>query len=278
MLYYLVSVGSGDALPFFRLHLPVLPFVALWAGRAVAFFASLRLVQEEDELQPSQRRSAGPLLAGAFVLVLAIGVVRGVATSLGHPEFRGVAVALERSYGAVGELLEAEARAGERRLTALIADAGMTPWRAPSVRFVDVIGLTDRTIAHLFYANEYTPYVRHLLWREPGGAERITEIATKLFPYLEAQEADFIVVGADCKPSEIDAMRAARETLDEEFFRGRIEHDVFYHGLPAQPQFRAAYRLRAAFEFSPVRVVLLYGRVSGSSGRDRAVVPATSTP
>lgn len=261
MLYYLVRVG-GDLLPMYRLYMPLLPFIALWAGRSVEWLASLVIVREEDlDAKPEARRSAGVLLAGGALLVIAGATAFGYYTSFGHPEYKGTVIALDKCHGTAGRFLQATAKQRGERITVLAQDMGMTPWVAPDVRFVDVIGLTDHTVAHTLFSYGYTPYIRYLRWNEPGWAQKIQEMEAKLRDYLAKQRADYILVNISCEPGQTGPFRNALAKLDGPFFQPYVEQNTFYYGYPATPEFKAKYRLMQGFEFSAVHFLLLYERV-----------------
>jgi arabinofuranosyltransferase len=260
MLYYLIRVG-GDLLPMFRLYMPLLPFIALWSGRAVEWLASLVLVREDDlERKPGERSSAGAILAAGATLVIAGTAAYGYKTSFDHPEFKGTVIALDKCHGTAGRYLQAVAKQRQKRITVLAQDMGMTPWVAPDVRFVDVIGLTDHTVAHTLYAFRYTPYIRYLVWNLPGWKERIEEMEALLRTYLAKQKADFILVNISCEAGQTLAYRNALARLDTSFFQQSVEQNTFYYGYPGTPEFKNKYRLSQGFEFSAVHFLLLYER------------------
>lgn len=267
MVVYLVRVG-GDLLPMYRLYMPLLPFFALWCGRGVRLLVSLVLVREEDlDAKPSERRSIGPVLALALSLVLAWYSYGAQMESYAHPEYKGTVIALDKCHGTAGRYLERVALDRKKTITVLAQDMGMTPYVAPHVRFVDVIGLTDHTVAHTLYSYDYTPYIRYLVWNEPGWADKIREMENKLRAYLEKQDADFILVNLSCEASATEAFRAALAKLDSAFFQPYVEQNTFYYGLGGTENFKKNYRLSQGFEFSAVHYLVLYEKVGATPAR-----------
>ncbi len=116
-----IFFAAGDYMPFGRLLVPVVVLVVLAAGLA------------GPGLRPAFERPAAwivclaALAQGAAFLLTPVG--RDSAASVGAP---------------VGRFLERNLAAGS--LVAL-ATAGSTPFHAPSLRFLDTVGLNDRHIA-----------------------------------------------------------------------------------------------------------------------------------
>lgn len=266
-LYYLIRVG-GDLLPMFRLYMPLLPFIALWCGRGVNLLTSLVLVREEDlDSKPSERRSIGPVLALSVSLVLAWFAYGAQKESYAHPEYKGTVIALDKCHGTAGRYLERVAVERGKTITVLAQDMGLTPYVAPHVRFVDVIGLTDHTVAHTLYSYDYTPYIRYLVWNEPGWQEKIKEMETKLRNYLVKQDPDFILVNLSCDAAATDAFRGALARLDSSFFQPYVEQNTFYYGLGGTEMFKQNYKLSQGFEFSAVHYLVLFEKVGATPAK-----------
>lgn len=243
-LYYMVRVG-GEFLPFFRLYLPVLPFLALWAGRSLQFL---------------RRWSLGItilVVAGLFACFF-----QSVQTSFEHAEFQGVAESLRNNHGAVGLFLELEAgkRPGTEPMTVIAQDMGFTPYFAPSVRFVDVIGLTDGFISRLLYDNNYTPYIRYLLWENPVNRDRLEAMEKKALEYLFRQNAEYVIINVDCGMHEVDKMREALKTRDLSFLLPLAQNNVFYYGLASTEKFQKEFELLGGYAYSTVHSLLLFKR------------------
>jgi hypothetical protein len=259
-LYYLVRVG-GDILPFYRLWIPVLPFGALWAGRAVWWLFGISLVHSGGRRGRSLRCGAGLATLGG--LSLAAVAVYGGWTTASHPEFRSSLPALEACHGVLGDHLErlASSRPRNRPLTVIAQDMGLTPYRAPRARFIDTVGLTDRSVAHLLHRFDYNPYVRWLMWPDETLRRQIGEMEVKLRRYLESRRADCVVINASCEPSETGEVRAALARREPGPLARSVSQNMFYYGLADTPAFCATFRLARSFEFSAVHFLLLYERI-----------------
>jgi arabinofuranosyltransferase len=163
-LYYMVRIG-GDQLPLFRLYMPIVPFAVLWAVRAVHW------TWRRGDSTGSVSRLASLALAATLAAVS----VQGIRATRQHGAFRTANQALQACHGAAGRFLEEQARKRPpgRPLTVLAQDMGLTPYLAPRVRFVDVVGLTDRTVATTLYRYDYNAYTRPLMWADPVRREQI---------------------------------------------------------------------------------------------------------
>jgi arabinofuranosyltransferase len=250
-LYYMVRIG-GDQLPLFRLYMSILPFAVLWAVRAVhwTWGRGLRL------------RSVGRLASLALVATLAVVSVEGIRATRQHAAYRTANQALQACHGAAGRFLEEQARRGPpgRPLTVLAQDMGLTPYLAPRVRFVDVVGLTDRTVATTLYRYDYNAYTRRLMWTDPVRREQIWAMDRELRAYLRSRMADYVLINIYCEPRESQAIRAAYARRDALYFRGHTGNNMFYYGLPAQPEFLREFELVKGYEYTPVHFMLLYQR------------------
>jgi hypothetical protein len=259
--YYVVRIG-GDLLPLFRLYMPLLPFAALWAARTVTWLSGMSLTLE-DAGTGARARVPGAVLGTMAALLLAVVLTIALRDSRSRPEFAGTIAALEKCHGEVGRYLErvARARSGRPRpLTVLAQDMGLTPYRAPSVRFVDVIGLTDATIARTLYEFRYTPYTRYLQWADPAYREQVERMERQARAYLASQKADYVIINVTCEAPESEAVREAMSRRDAAYFASRISRNTFYYGLADTGEFKRDYRLAAAFEYSAVHGLLLYER------------------
>lgn len=262
--YYMIRIG-GDILPFFRLNMPMLPFVAICASRSVGFVAGFtptgNVANSGNEAALIRwGRYVGAVAIFAF---LVFNSWSSLQFSLRHVEFNGALQCLQICHGGAGAFLEAEARKQPpgRVLNVIAQDMGMTPFVASSVRFVDTIGLTDGEVARTLYRFSYTPYLRYILWADNESRSRIWEMEMKLRQYLDAQKADFIVVNIDSPSKNVHLTRKAIASSDQDYFTPLIEQNTFYHGYPATPEFKDHYKLVRGFEFSYEAFLLVYARL-----------------
>jgi arabinofuranosyltransferase len=162
----LVTWGGGDWMPGSRMLLPVAPLALYLALRA-----GLDLLDPRYQ-QPPQGASA--LVLAAVVFVCGQGIVPSLASydDLGGS---GHLKQLPRGYVLAGELVE---RAfGTTHEEVAIGEAGLVPYEARDVRFMDLFGLVDRDMARQPGYMHNRVRVAHFLQRAP---------AAVLFAHLQA--------------------------------------------------------------------------------------------
>ncbi len=257
--YYLVRVG-GEILPFFRLYIPLLPFLALWTGCSIDGI----LLSPQAERQGRFRAFAGMFLAG-LVIWSAFDSVR---TSVSHKEFQGVLSSLEGAHGKLGDLVEKIATEDSgRKLTAVAQDMGLIPFRARSVRFVDSIGLTDGVISRLLYERGYTPYIRYLQWNDEGKRKGILEMEDRARAYLQSRDPDLIIINIDHSASEAKRVRDAIGKKDMDVLMPLLGANVFFYGLSRTDWFRTNFELAEGVTYSTNHDLLLFRHRRLSPGR-----------
>ncbi len=263
---YMVKIG-GDILPMYRLYAPCLPLLCLLAAAGTANVVGLaNAVISRAELAGSLSRDAGYQIRGAAIWSVIVGcvfiVLSNFVTGLGHSEYGGVLGALERSHIAVGRLLNSTHSPGDR---AVAQDMGAIPYYARDVRFVDVIGLTDRRVAREMYDAGYTPYVRYLMWGDPVERQRINQVDDRVKEYLLSLDCRYIIFNVHMPGSDRDAVLEAIDRKDAAFFQPHIGANTFYHNLGSDDTFVEGYRLRRGWPYSLVYYLLLYERAEGST-------------
>ncbi len=239
-----IVFAGGDHMPYGRLLAPIVPLCACaigWAALAV----------------PARARpiAALALLAAAipFAVQLMAPIERDYAATVGAP---------------VGRYLEQNLRAGS---LVAVGTAGSTPFHAPSLRFIDTMGLNDRVIAHapvgpvVTRLQQYSGHVKgdgaYVLSRRPdlivlGPAEGYLgdpPTAWSLTDYQLIESAEFrsnyapFGFRAPVDSAEADHPRI-RELLDAE---RRTLRFIAYLRLDSEPARDLAYRgvlLRAPWE------------------------------
>jgi hypothetical protein len=132
---YLVRIGR-DEMFLVRLYLPVWP---LALGLSAPWLTWLW-------------RWRPPL--GALVPLTVFGFGLGFTASRLHTiHYREIG---ERSHVVLADLMKQHAKPGD---LVIFQDLGQTPWAALELRFVDPIGLVDRTIAKLRWAEHASPFM-----------------------------------------------------------------------------------------------------------------------
>lgn len=250
-LLYEIKIG-GDILPMYRLHLTVLPLQAVLAVRGLEALAHGARRVVRDEFLPWTT-----LLTPALVLLALMPTWwSALVESLSHDEYRGVRASLEGAHGAIGRYLEKRARPGD---IAVGQDMGAMPWYAPSVVFLDAIGLVDATVAHEQYDEAYTPYIRHLLWSDDEARERIRAMERRLRTYMFGRNPRWFVVNVDVPSDRADGAAEALRQRHDAFFRPYVEANVFFADLGAADEW-ADYRLVKGWAYSTVHMMLVYER------------------
>ena len=251
-LLYQIKIG-GDILPMYRLHLTILPAQMLLASRAIEGLTSLFAEIIKDEYQPWRR------LVWPLVLLYLIGptVFSMYQSSIGHTEYKGVQASLDAAHGAIGRYLQKNAKPGD---LAVAQDMGAMPWHAPSVVFLDTIGLVDRTMAHTHYSESYTPYIRYLLWPDEKARERIKDMEARLRRYTFSRNPRWFVINVDTPADKYDEVLEALRTRHGEYFEPYSEANVFFYDLGQAPEW-ANYRFIKGWEYSNVHFLLLYERM-----------------
>jgi MFS family permease len=160
----LVVWGGGDWMPGWRMLVPISP-IALFLAMRVLFGLLGRGVYPQGGV------------AAAFALALVVcGRGTGVAftphTSL--PNDVGHFKKLPRDYVLVGDLIEKSFAGGHDEVA--IGEAGLVPFDAIDVRFMDLFGLVDRDMARQPGFMHNRVHVAHVLERAPSAV---------LFAHLE---------------------------------------------------------------------------------------------
>lgn len=174
---YVVKIGT-DELMWHRLFLPALPFVAMGAG------AAARMLATAASARLAPRLRWAPYAAGWAVVALAC----WANLSFTLRETRGLG-----GYGGcsganhpdLGKFLTRHGRPGE-----LVAfqDMGATPYHAPDLRFLDLVGLVDRQVALRLRRHGVHPFV---------GATRAArggELCADLRRYVLGRRPEWVVL------------------------------------------------------------------------------------
>jgi hypothetical protein len=259
---YMVKIG-GDILPMYRLYAPCLPFLYLLAAAGAASVVDMvDSVISKAGAAGAVSHDTGQQVRGAAIWSVTAGCIfvalSNFSTGLGHSEYGGVLKALERSHIAVGRLLDDIHVPGDK---AIAQDMGAVPYYAGNVRFVDVIGLTDRRVAREMYDVGYTPYVRYLMWGDPAARQRIDQVDDRLKEYLLSLDCRYIIFNVHMPGVDRDAVLGAIDRKDATFFQPHIAANTFYHNLGSDSRFIEGYRLRRGWPYSLVYYLLLYERV-----------------
>lgn len=150
----LVSFGGGDWMPGFRMLVPITPF-ALY----LVFKLLLSATHEAARVRPYGAIAVGFALAIPFV-------VRGVPFNGNNTEMSDTAGLknIPSSYSEMGLMLKAHFRGREE---VAIGEAGLIPYEAIDVRFLDMFGLVDEDMARQPGGMHQRVHCAHLMDRNP---------------------------------------------------------------------------------------------------------------
>jgi hypothetical protein len=246
-LLYLARVGR-DEMKHFRLLLPSLPLLCLLAGEGLARAAEL--------LREDLRRPA--------LLVAALGLASiGVAYTLTHRRETTYLARSERSFQSLGRHLERQARPGD---SCIFQDMGAAPWVAPSVRFVDSIGIVDPKIARLTARFRLSPFLRQARASLPGGERDLSRYDALVRDELLSRHtrwAAFVAyVPRRLRPRVATLFARARSDPErlEHVLAPYVAGNAHAHRLTEDPRFRARYTFRRAWKRDEGYYIGLYER------------------
>jgi hypothetical protein len=131
---------------------------------------------------------------------------------------------------------------------------------APDVRFADAIGLTDRRVAELMWEHRYSPYVRHLLWRQQARRAQLLRLDRSLRAYFSELRPDYVVINAHLPPDASAAAREAAQAGDAEFFAPYVASNPFFAGWTRSETFQRDYVMARTYEFSSILYLVSYRR------------------
>jgi arabinofuranosyltransferase len=206
---YLVRIGR-DEMFLVRLYLPVWP---------LALGLSAPLLTCAWRWRP-------PL--GALVPLTVFGFGLGFTAARLHTiHYRELG---ERSHVVLAELMKQHAKPGD---LVVFQDIGQTPWAAMELRFIDPIGLVDRTIARLRWSEHASPFMH-----EPSGRTQaaIRDHVFALRPKLMA----FVAYTNEFAPevrAQVDAAHTPAE--QEAALSWFVDANPYHVGLHRDPRFAA---------------------------------------
>ena len=254
-LLYEIKIG-GDILPMYRLHLTVLPLQFALASIALqVIWDSFHEVVKEKYLP-----HLNLLLPLVFLFVLAPKIDHNLGKSMRHIEYRGVRESLDGAHGAIGRYLERE---GQDLDVAVSQDMGVMPWNAPSIVFVDTIGLVDRTIAHTHYELGYTPYIRYLLWEDEEARAKIKSMERRLRRYVFSRKPRWFIVNVDVEAQDSELALEALRLRDGDYFAPYVEANAFFYDIASAPEW-SHFHFVKGWKYSDVHFLLLYEKRSSS--------------
>ncbi|MBI5267634.1 MAG: hypothetical protein HY851_10420 [candidate division Zixibacteria bacterium] len=160
---YVVAVG-GDHMPAFRLLAPLVPLIG-W------------LIFELVSLSPLMQRKSVDAVAVVFVFLLCAGQLLFPAEKIRRAQVMDGAALLGAE---VGRYINANWPEGS---VVALNTAGSTPYFAPKLRFIDMLGLNDSTIAR-----RPNPPIRTEMQKWPGHGKGDGR-------YVLSRRPDYIIIG-----------------------------------------------------------------------------------
>ncbi len=231
-LLYLAKIGR-DEMKHFRLFLPAFPLLCLLGGEG------LRTL-----MRPLRKLGEG--VPGAVAGMAALGMAFvGVDYSFAHNDEASYQAMSEKSFQAMGRYLEKAARPGD---ACIFQDMGGTPYAAPSVRFVDVIGILNHKVAHELARIHLNPFMREVKSREKGGKGEIREFDRIIREYLFEQDARWVAFTAYVSKGGRSRFSSKFKEVKEnpveaeKLLASRLRGNAYYHGLYEDPRFARNYR------------------------------------
>jgi len=289
---YMVRIGR-DEMKWFRLFLPVFPLlVALGADGAGRLAAGLGSLGAALRVQ-LQRRLVDPLAALAveallekalptLLVIAAVGFGLGVDFDIAEKkrEWHNAYVrSSEASFQAMGKYIAERSETGD---VVVFQDMGGAPFRAPDQRWIDTIGILNRTVAHELAAIEMNPFMRGIKAAQPGGREQIRAFEVRIRDYVFAQDPDWIAFVAyipkkqrrkfrnrynsirakvidDWWQGDLSSLGKAASRDDlvvgservEAHFRSRIERNRHAQGIARDARFDAGYEFVRVWKRDP---------------------------
>ena len=244
-LGYVLYVGGDINFPHFRFLLHVLPLMAV-----------VGLLPLAAQARAGGRKIGGSTvkLAGAVLLVLAtailqvnhtISVWRSLNRGSESIRYRYMHVTplagLVSIYPTIGEYLKTACPPGSK---VVMQDVGAIPFYS-NVVTIDIIGLVNAELAHYFYEEGYSDYMRSKL-----PVEMVLEVDANVRDYImEKQQADFILYHVD-----------SGDASD-------LRYSFHFHNLAFDPRFSLLYEPVAEFRYPRSGLVdhILFQRMGESA-------------
>jgi len=194
-IYYL-RIGT-DLLPMNRLYQPTYAFLYLVS---VDVFGEMS-VHLQQKISSQTRRIAVTIAIGLICLLYTADLI---SSTLTMAPYRGKIACSENSLGYIGRWLETHAHPEDK---VSVTDVGATSYYAMNLYVIDLLGLTDRTIAHALYENGYNPWLNYLSQQELDHREREDAFNQSVKAYFIGQQPRYIVLQINVKPQNFELMQ-----------------------------------------------------------------------
>ncbi len=183
---YLVKVGR-DEMKWFRLYLPVYPLALALATDGLRRLGALLSDAPFTKLRPV----LGPALATAVTVAALYPVwTLSMEGNLKHADRHSKYLRWsEDSFQAMGRYVRERSEPGD---VVVFQDMGAAPFAAGDLRWVDTIGILDKTVATELKKEGVNPFLRSRKMSEPGGRQALRAMDERLRDYFLAQDPEWI--------------------------------------------------------------------------------------
>lgn len=272
-LLYLVKIGD-DEMMWFRLYLPALTLIPSLAAAGLAWFAEAAGHALSGPLErlpgPRLRRAAAAVIPLAVAAALALPVVAQAAFVDHEAGWYSTYLQQSRdSFVELGRYVRQRSSPGD---TIVFQDLGAAPFAAPDLRWVDPIGILDRTVARELAAARINPFLDKLKTRTAEGRRELAAFDARIRDYLLAQNPawyGFVVYVSQRNQLSFreQVERASGDpSVLEPLFSARASNVFWAHQMPRDARFRASFRLEKHWMRNPGYWLVLYRSTASGSG------------
>lgn len=284
-LLYLVKIGR-DEMKWYRLYLPVFPLLLALAGDGLrwaawglssAFSRGLWTAATTEGLLRRQLLFAFflPVVAGGAWVALE---VNNELLDKKRDWHNGYVESSERTFQAMGRYIAERSDPGT---VVLFQDMGGAPFAGGDLRWVDTIGILDRTVAREHAEIGLNPFMRGIKRRQPGGTEQIAKMDGRLRDYFFDQDPDWIAMvayvskGGKKRKKIRRKFRSARGDKKKEakLFINRVRSNSHAHGIARDPRFEDFTYEKAWMRNKGGYNLVLYRRKSAAKNPAEVLTP-----
>lgn len=192
---YYIRIGT-DLLPMNRLYHPTYAFLYLAFADVLASVSA----HFQQGVTPIKRN----MIAGSLSLICAAYASVLILSLLAIAPYRGVLTCLENAHGTIGRWLELHANPGDK---VAVTDVGATSYYAKNLYILDLLGLTDRTVAHALHDTGYNPWLNYLSNQDLDYPKKEKAFEDKVKTYFTEKQPRYVVVQISIQPSDFDQMQ-----------------------------------------------------------------------
>lgn len=211
-LYY-IRIGS-DVMLEQRLFLPAFSFLYLLFASSLENLTSL----VTKKIRQHHRSFQYIYFVAVFLLVFFLTYKQCENISRTSPYYYNVLDALERCHIEAGKILQLDHKPGDKLV---LLDAGATSFFAKDMYVADFYGLTDKTIAHIFYRTGFNNMVYDLTdaYNSPQGEKILQQCFQQVTRYFNKLNPEYVAVTLKVLPLDVihftKYVQQKPENLDE---------------------------------------------------------------